>query len=52
VAGPRAGSPGHVPDLLAGLAGATVGAAATLIQGAAVVSPPHSGTRGHQNAAC
>jgi signal transduction histidine kinase len=37
VAGPRAGSPGHVPDLLAGLAGATVGAAAALIQGVALV---------------
>jgi signal transduction histidine kinase len=37
VAAPRAGSPGHVPDLLAGLAGATVGAAAALIQGVALV---------------
>src|SRR2546430_488660 len=33
VAAPRSGTPGHVPDLLAGLAGAILGAAAALIQG-------------------
>jgi len=37
VAGPRAGSPGHVPDLLAGLAGDVLGAAAALIQGVALL---------------
>ncbi len=37
VVGPRAGSPGHVPDLLAGAAGATVGAAAALIGGVALL---------------
>ena len=36
VAGPRAGGPGHVPDLLAGLAGATVGVAAALAGGVAL----------------
>jgi signal transduction histidine kinase len=37
VAGPRAGSPGHAPDLLAGLAGAVLGVASALIQGVALV---------------
>jgi signal transduction histidine kinase len=37
VAGPRAGSPGHVPDLLAGVAGAVLGAAAALIGGVALL---------------
>jgi len=36
VTGPRTGSPGHAPDLLAGLAGATVGVAAALIGGVAL----------------
>jgi signal transduction histidine kinase len=36
VAGPRSGSPGHVPDLLAGLPGAVLGAAAALVQGLAL----------------
>jgi signal transduction histidine kinase len=36
VAAPRSGSPGHVPDLLAGLAGAALGAAAALVQGVAL----------------
>jgi hypothetical protein len=33
VAAPRSGSPGHVPDVLAGLAGAVVGVAAALAGG-------------------
>jgi len=37
VTGPRAGSPGHAPDLLAGVAGDTVGAVAALIGGLALV---------------
>ncbi len=37
VTGPRAGSPGHAPDLLAGVAGETLGAAAALIGGVALV---------------
>jgi hypothetical protein len=37
VAGPRAGSPGHVPELLAGLAGTVLGAAAALIGGVALL---------------
>jgi signal transduction histidine kinase len=37
VTGPRAGSPGHAPDLLAGPAGTAVGAAAALIGGLALV---------------
>jgi hypothetical protein len=37
VVAPRAGSPGHVPDLLAGLAGAVLGAAAALIGGVALL---------------
>jgi signal transduction histidine kinase len=37
VAGPRAGSPGHAPDLLAGVAGETLGGAAALIGGVALV---------------
>jgi signal transduction histidine kinase len=36
VAGPRSGSPGHVPDLLAGLAGTAVGVAAALAGGVAL----------------
>jgi signal transduction histidine kinase len=37
VIGPRAGTPGHAPDLLAGVAGETLGAAAALIGGVALV---------------
>src|SRR5258705_132073 len=37
VAGPRAGGPGRAPDLLAGGAGETLGAAAALIGGVALV---------------
>jgi signal transduction histidine kinase len=37
VAGPRAGSPGRAPDLLAGVAGETLGTAAALIGGVALV---------------
>jgi signal transduction histidine kinase len=37
VTGPRAGSPGHAPDLLAGVAGDTVGAVAALVGGLALV---------------
>jgi signal transduction histidine kinase len=37
VAAPRSGSQGNVPDLLAGLAGVTLGAAAALIQGVALL---------------
>ena len=36
VTGPRSGSPGHVPDLLAGLAGTTLGVAAALAGGVAL----------------
>jgi signal transduction histidine kinase len=36
VTGPRSGGPGHVPDLLAGLAGATMGVAAALVGGVAL----------------
>jgi signal transduction histidine kinase len=36
VTGPRSGSTGHVPDLLAGPAGAAVGVAAALIEGVAL----------------
>jgi signal transduction histidine kinase len=36
VAAPRSGSPGHVPDVLAGLAGAVVGVAAALAGGMAL----------------
>ena len=36
VTGPRSGSPGHVPDLLAGLAGAALGVAAALVGGVAL----------------
>ena len=36
VLGPRSGSPGHVPDLLAGLAGINVGVAAALVGGVAL----------------
>jgi hypothetical protein len=36
VAGPRSGSPGQVPDLLAGPAGAAVGVAAALVGGVAL----------------
>lgn len=37
VAAPRSGSPGHAPDLLAGLTGTVLGAAAALIQGVALL---------------
>ena len=37
VAALRSGSPGHVPDLLAGLTGAVLGTAAALIQGVALL---------------
>jgi hypothetical protein len=37
VVAPRSGSPGHVPDLLAGLTGAVLGAAAALMQGMALL---------------
>jgi signal transduction histidine kinase len=37
VAAPRSGSSGHVPDLLAGLTGTVLGAAAALIQGMALL---------------
>jgi signal transduction histidine kinase len=37
VAGPRAGGPGRAPDLLAGVAGETLGTAAALIGGVALV---------------
>jgi signal transduction histidine kinase len=37
VVGPRAGSPGHVPDLLAGPAGTVLGAPAALIGGVALL---------------
>jgi hypothetical protein len=36
VAAPRSGSSGHVPDLLAGLPGAVLGAAAAPVQGVAL----------------
>ena len=36
VTGPRSGSPGHVPDLLAGVAGTTLGVAAALAGGEAL----------------